>query len=103
MTDTMKVKPEEAKKTIPQAKMVKPAPIAESTSLLNNLNVDDLNQHDRNAPPSPSPKDPIDSNNDNKIKAKSCKGCLFYSSRFKADSRNPLCVGLTQSLPSGKP
>ncbi|KAG8383405.1 hypothetical protein BUALT_Bualt04G0009300 [Buddleja alternifolia] len=38
------------------------------------------------------------SNNVNK--AKSCKGCLYYSSRFKADSRNPLCVGLTRSLPN---
>ncbi|GER35095.1 DHHC-type zinc finger family protein [Striga asiatica] len=36
-------------------------------------------------------------------KAKSCKGCLYYSSRFKADSRNPLCVGLTRSLPNVPP
>ncbi|GFQ00530.1 hypothetical protein PHJA_002196900 [Phtheirospermum japonicum] len=35
----------------------------------------------------------------NVIKAKSCKGCLYYSSRFKADSKNPICVGLTRSLP----
>ncbi|EPS65795.1 hypothetical protein M569_08984, partial [Genlisea aurea] len=31
--------------------------------------------------------------------AKSCKGCLYYSSRLKSDSRNPICVGLTRSLP----
>ncbi|CAA0834032.1 Unknown protein [Striga hermonthica] len=37
------------------------------------------------------------------IKAKSCKGCLYYSSRFKADSRNPMCVGLTRSLPNVPP
>ncbi|XP_073143994.1 uncharacterized protein [Henckelia pumila] len=33
-------------------------------------------------------------------KAKSCKGCLYYSSRLKANSRNPVCVGLTRSLPN---
>ncbi|KAI3461958.1 hypothetical protein Pfo_018621 [Paulownia fortunei] len=38
--------------------------------------------------------------NSNVNKAKSCKGCLYYSSRFKADSRNPVCVGLTRSLPN---
>ncbi|CAA3031024.1 Hypothetical predicted protein [Olea europaea subsp. europaea] len=32
---------------------------------------------------------------------KTCKGCLYYSSHFKADSRNPLCVGLPRSLPNG--
>ncbi|KAL2520451.1 hypothetical protein Fot_24374 [Forsythia ovata] len=31
---------------------------------------------------------------------KSCKGCLYFSSHFKADSRNPLCVGLSRSLPN---
>ncbi|CAA2974257.1 Hypothetical predicted protein [Olea europaea subsp. europaea] len=31
---------------------------------------------------------------------KSCKGCLYYSSHLKADSRNPLCVGLSRSLPN---
>ncbi|KAG8373246.1 hypothetical protein BUALT_Bualt11G0003900 [Buddleja alternifolia] len=33
-------------------------------------------------------------------KARSCKGCLYYSSAFKSLSRNPLCVGLTRSLPN---
>ncbi|KAL3525319.1 hypothetical protein ACH5RR_013691 [Cinchona calisaya] len=32
-------------------------------------------------------------------KGKSCKGCLYYSSTFKPNSRNPLCVGITRSLP----
>ncbi|XP_059293101.1 uncharacterized protein LOC132046480 [Lycium ferocissimum] len=32
-------------------------------------------------------------------KGKSCKGCLYYSSTFKSNSRNPLCLGLTRSLP----
>ncbi|CAK9157059.1 unnamed protein product [Ilex paraguariensis] len=30
---------------------------------------------------------------------KSCKGCLYYSSTIKSKSRNPLCVGITRSLP----
>ncbi|XP_052190097.1 uncharacterized protein LOC127799891 isoform X2 [Diospyros lotus] len=46
--------------------------------------------------------EPKESPNDKKIqekRAKSCKGCLYYSSTFKSDSRSPLCVGLTRSLP----
>lgn len=37
----------------------------------------------------------------NMNKGKSCKGCLYYSSTFKSNSRNPLCVGFTRSLPNG--
>ncbi|XP_042028563.1 uncharacterized protein LOC121775541 isoform X1 [Salvia splendens] len=33
-------------------------------------------------------------------KGRSCKGCLYYSSQFKSDSRNPLCLGLSRSLPN---
>ncbi|XP_057967953.1 uncharacterized protein LOC131157654 [Malania oleifera] len=32
-------------------------------------------------------------------KGKSCKGCLYYSSVLKSNSRNPLCVGISRSLP----
>ncbi|CAL5366287.1 unnamed protein product [Camellia sinensis] len=39
------------------------------------------------------------SENPKKKKTKSCKGCLYYSSSFKSNSRNPLCVGITRSLP----
>ncbi|KAL3527175.1 hypothetical protein ACH5RR_011831 [Cinchona calisaya] len=35
----------------------------------------------------------------NMNKGKSCKGCLYYSSTFKSNSRNPLCVGISRSLP----
>ncbi|WOH10382.1 hypothetical protein DCAR_0729850 [Daucus carota subsp. sativus] len=35
----------------------------------------------------------------NNTKGKSCKGCLYYSSSFKSQSRNPLCVGISRSLP----
>lgn len=38
-----------------------------------------------------------------KNKGKSCKGCLYYSSTFKSNSRNPLCLGLSRSLPQGSP
>lgn len=45
-------------------------------------------------------------NNSNQIhnenpakKAKSCKGCVYYSSTLKSNSLNPLCVGITRSLP----
>ncbi|XP_010919387.1 uncharacterized protein [Elaeis guineensis] len=31
-------------------------------------------------------------------KAKSCKGCLFYSSVLKSEARNPLCVGISRNL-----
>lgn len=34
-----------------------------------------------------------------KNQGKSCKGCLYYSSTFKSNSRNPLCLGLSRSLP----
>lgn len=34
-------------------------------------------------------------------KGKSCKGCLYYSSTLKSKSRNPVCVGITRSLPKG--
>ncbi|CAL9076852.1 unnamed protein product, partial [Musa acuminata var. zebrina] len=32
---------------------------------------------------------------------KSCKGCLYYSSRLKSDGRNPVCVGIGRTLPQG--
>ncbi|KAK3009653.1 hypothetical protein RJ639_014739 [Escallonia herrerae] len=32
-------------------------------------------------------------------KGKSCKGCLYYSSTLKSKSRDPLCVGITRTLP----
>ncbi|KAK6125722.1 hypothetical protein DH2020_040536 [Rehmannia glutinosa] len=60
-----------------------------------------LKQNDRSSCPSSSIKNTNTAETTgNGSKAKSCKGCLYYSSRFKADSRNPLCVGLTCSLPN---
>nr|XP_043633801.1 3-phosphoinositide-dependent protein kinase B [Erigeron canadensis] len=53
-------------------------------------------------------KDKSSSNNLHKLlnekgaaatKGKSCKGCLYYSSTLKSNSRNPVCVGFTRSLP----
>uniref|UniRef100_A0A5B6ZZU9 DUF8204 domain-containing protein n=1 Tax=Davidia involucrata TaxID=16924 RepID=A0A5B6ZZU9_DAVIN len=42
-------------------------------------------------------------NNQNQVtgskKGKSCKGCLYYSSTLKSNSRNPLCVGISRTLP----
>ncbi|KAG1362235.1 hypothetical protein COCNU_10G004540 [Cocos nucifera] len=32
-------------------------------------------------------------------KAKSCKGCLYYSSVLRSEASNPLCVGITRTLP----
>ena len=32
---------------------------------------------------------------------KSCKGCLYYSSTYKSNSLNPLCLGLSRSIPQG--
>ncbi|KAG0459035.1 hypothetical protein HPP92_022163 [Vanilla planifolia] len=32
-------------------------------------------------------------------RGKSCKGCLYYSSAFKSNARNPLCVGIGRTLP----
>ena len=34
-------------------------------------------------------------------KGKSCKGCLYYSSALKSNSRNPTCVGIPRTLPQG--
>lgn len=36
--------------------------------------------------------------NKNITKAKSCKGCLYYSSQLKTKHRNPLCVGFSRAL-----
>ncbi|XP_076887778.1 uncharacterized protein LOC143538022 [Bidens hawaiensis] len=56
----------------------------------------------------PSSKNHQSNNNNSEEKAiagggsrsgKSCKGCLYYSSTLKSNSRNPLCVGITRSLP----
>lgn len=47
-------------------------------------------------------KDDDGETNPNPNKGKSCKGCLYYSSALKSDSRNPLCVGITRSLPQGQ-
>lgn len=49
--------------------------------------------------PSPSSTKNTNSANSGINKAKSCKGWLYYSTRLKADSRNPVCAGLTHSLP----
>ncbi|RRT53485.1 hypothetical protein B296_00044980 [Ensete ventricosum] len=35
------------------------------------------------------------------LKGKSCKGCLYYSSLLKSDSRKPVCVGISRTLPTG--
>ncbi|XP_042519882.1 uncharacterized protein LOC122093595 [Macadamia integrifolia] len=32
-------------------------------------------------------------------KGKSCKGCLYYSSILKSKDQNPLCVGVSRTLP----
>lgn len=45
-----------------------------------------------------------DSKNSDQIKAlkgKSCKGCLYYSSALKSNSRNPVCVGVPRTLQQG--
>ncbi|KAF5185121.1 Altered inheritance of mitochondria protein [Thalictrum thalictroides] len=36
--------------------------------------------------------------NNNTLKGKSCKGCLYYSSIRKSNSQNPVCVGVTRTL-----
>ncbi|KAL0448436.1 UNVERIFIED_CONTAM: hypothetical protein Slati_1400000 [Sesamum latifolium] len=96
----------EEEKRIPRAEMAE-SPNPESIIASVNSKAEDSNQlkqNDRSASPSSLTKNtnPADATG-NGNKAKSCKGCLYYSSRFKADSRNPLCVGLTRSLPSGNP
>ncbi|XP_015063550.1 uncharacterized protein LOC107008861 [Solanum pennellii] len=42
---------------------------------------------------------PASSSLSSKNQGKSCKGCLYYASTFKSNSRNPLCLGLSSSLP----
>ncbi|KAJ1261016.1 hypothetical protein BS78_10G276000 [Paspalum vaginatum] len=32
-------------------------------------------------------------------KAKSCKGCLYYSSVLRSQARGPVCVGITRDIP----
>ncbi|GFP95464.1 hypothetical protein PHJA_001690700 [Phtheirospermum japonicum] len=98
----------EEEKLISSAVMAVSPPNSESISAdINSKSEDSIQpkQNDRNACTSSSRKNTntAEANNVNGFggKAKSCKGCLYYSSRFKADSRNPLCVGLTRSLPNG--
>ncbi|CAL1361211.1 unnamed protein product [Linum trigynum] len=35
------------------------------------------------------------------LKGKSCKGYLYYSSVLKSNGRNPRCIGIPRTLPSG--
>ncbi|KAI3451030.1 hypothetical protein Pfo_007695 [Paulownia fortunei] len=61
---------------------------------------DQPKQNDCSASPSSSTKNTNTAElTSNGSKAKSCKGFLYYSTHFKTDSGNPLCVGLTRSLP----
>ncbi|KAL6959982.1 hypothetical protein U1Q18_040129 [Sarracenia purpurea var. burkii] len=46
-----------------------------------------------------NPKNQKRIHQENTKKAKSCKGCLYYSSNLKSNSRNPVCAGITRSLP----
>lgn len=62
-----------------------------------------MKQNENGSSNSPPSKNTDTANISSGNKAKSCKGCLYYSSRLKADSRNPVCVGLTRSLPNGEP
>ncbi|KAL3844698.1 hypothetical protein ACJIZ3_002101 [Penstemon smallii] len=94
--ETERMKVEEQEKLIIAAQMA--ASSSSNGKLIINSKEDDSNQvkqDDGSTSASSSIKNPIAGN-----KAKSCKGCLYYSSRFKADSRNPLCVGLPRSLPN---
>ncbi|CAI9110887.1 OLC1v1010979C1 [Oldenlandia corymbosa var. corymbosa] len=50
-------------------------------------------------PPSSSSSDK-NSTLTNGVKGRTCKGCLYYSSAFKSNSRNPVCVGFTRSYPN---
>ncbi|XP_047955704.1 uncharacterized protein LOC125201575 [Salvia hispanica] len=52
------------------------------------------------APTNSKPKIPNTDDGSGANKGRSCKGCLYYSSQFKSDSRNPLCLGLSRSLPN---
>ena len=52
--------------------------------------------------PTSKTKDGGGETNPNPHKAKSCKGCLYYSSALKSHSSNPLCIGITRSLPQGQ-
>ncbi|KAF3332277.1 hypothetical protein FCM35_KLT01854 [Carex littledalei] len=45
-------------------------------------------------PPLPPPLPPV-----RPIKGKSCKGCLYYSSVLKSKARNPVCAGISRSIP----
>ncbi|KAL3818806.1 hypothetical protein ACJIZ3_004711 [Penstemon smallii] len=92
--ETEKTKGEEQEHIIPIAKMAA-SPSSNGEAIINSKSEDSnqLKQNDRGAS---SPPSSINNGNN----AKSCKGCLYYSSVFKSASRNPLCVGLTRSLPN---
>lgn len=47
------------------------------------------------------PQDPEASAAAEGRKGKSCKGCLYYSSLRKSQSRNPMCFGISRTLPQG--
>ncbi|KAF7841045.1 uncharacterized protein G2W53_003343 [Senna tora] len=48
-----------------------------------------------NPNPNPNPSHP----QTRVSKGKSCKGCLYYSSDLQSKSKNPRCVGFSESLP----
>jgi hypothetical protein len=36
------------------------------------------------------------------VKAKSCKGCLYFSSVLRSRGRGPVCAGVTRAIPEGR-
>lgn len=92
-----KIKGEE-EKMIPRPEMAESTNASSAIAAVNSKSEEDSIPNGRSASPSSSIK-----KTNTAVQGKSCKGCLYYSSNFQANSRNPLCVGLSRSLPNGSP
>ncbi|KAL8477782.1 hypothetical protein ACS0TY_029905 [Phlomoides rotata] len=82
-------------KMIPRPEMAESTNAASAIAAVNSKSEDSIPNGRSESPSSLTKK-----TNTATVPGKSCKGCLYYSSDFQANSRNPLCVGLSRSLPN---
>ena len=65
------------------------------------MNKEEAESETQNQNPNSNAANPNNQSQGFKGKGKSCKGCLYYSSALKSNSRNPTCVGIPRTLPQG--
>ncbi|MED6131536.1 hypothetical protein PIB30_010582 [Stylosanthes scabra] len=56
-----------------------------------------------NPNPNTNPNSPNNNNTTRGSKGRSCKGCAYYTSVHKSKSKNPTCIGISNTLPQVPP